>query len=248
MCLALAFPRNRFYNPIMLSFQLYQLQQVDTRRDQLLREIQALQAQLADREEVVRAEWALTRAGEKVEEARRVLSSAEAEAEAVRAKLQRTEQALYDGSVRNPKDLQDLQREAEALKRLLARREDVELQAMLALDEAEQALLAAEEQLKMAKARRRQNEARWQGELDEKQKALAGLDARKASLCAEIAADALAVYEKLRQSRHGLAVATVHDGACDACGAPLTPALLQAARKGEPLAFCHTCGRILYVP
>ncbi len=232
----------------MLSFQLYQLQQVDTRCDQLREEIQALETQLANREAVVRAEWALRRASDQVAEAQRVLAQAEAEAEAVREKLRRTERALYDGSVRNPKDLQDLQREAEALKRLLARREDVELRAMMALDEAEKELLAAEEQLKRVKAQRRQDEARWLGDLEEKRQALAALEARGADLRAELSAEVLAVYENVRQSRHGLAVATVHDGACDACGAPLTPALLQAARKGEPLAFCHTCGRILYVP
>jgi predicted nucleic acid-binding Zn-ribbon protein len=59
----------------------------------------------------------------------------------------------------------------------------------------------------------------------------------------------LALYDQLRQQKRGVAVATVLDDACSACGAPLTASQQQAARavNQSQLARCPTCSRILYV-
>ena len=232
----------------MLAFQLYQLQQVDSTRDGLAKQIVALQAHLADRRAVEEAEAAARAANERLQRTQHALRQAEAEAEAVRAKIRRSEDALYGGSVRNPKELQDLQKEVEALKRLLSQREDAQLEAMLTAETAEAASREAEARLQAVRHERLQQEARWRGELDDLQRRLASLDARRAALVAEVPPDALATYERLRQSRGGLAVAAVEEQACTACGAPLTPDLVRAARSGDALVFCRTCKRILYVP
>lgn len=246
--LALAFPANRFYNPHMLAFQLHQLQEIDTGRDRLQAEIRALEARLADRSAIEAAGQAVAAAKVTLERARQALRAAEAEAESVRQKIRRTEQTLYGGQVRNPKELQDLQREAEALKRLLAVKEDAQLEAMLAAEEAENAFRAAETRLNALQEERLQQEARWNGDLATHRQRLATLDQRRQHLTTTLPGDALNTYERLRQSRGGLAVATVTEGACDACGAPLTPDLLRAARSPDTLAFCRTCKRILYIP
>ncbi len=232
----------------MLAFQLYQLQQIDNTCDALRAEIQRLEGLLADQTALAEAEAALSAAKARLHRAQQAWRAAEAEAEAVRQKLRRTEDALYSGRVRNPKELQDLQREAEALKRLLAQREDAELETMLAAEEAELALQQAEAHLAEQQHQRRQQTARWQGDLSEKQSALQAWEKRRQALTASLPPETLQVYERLRQKRHGLAVSTVHESACDACGAPLTPQRLQAARGGDQLTFCATCGRILYVP
>ncbi len=232
----------------MLAFQLHQLQELDTQRDRLQAEIRTLEARLADRSAIEAAEQALATAKTALERARQALRSAEAEAESVRQKIRRTEQALYGGQVRNPKELQDLQREAEALKRLLAVKEDAELEAMLAAEEAENAFQAAEARLRTLQQERLQLEARWNGDLATHRQRLTALNQRRQHLTATLPPEALATYERLRQNRGGLAVATATDGACDACGAPLTPDLLRAARSPDTLAFCRTCKRILYIP
>jgi len=123
-----------------------------------------------------------------------------------------------------------------------------ELEAMMAAEETEAAFQAAETRLQTLQEERLQQEARWRGELTAHQQRLSTLDTRRQRLTATLPADALATYERLRQSRNGLAVTTVTNSACDACGAPITPALLRAARSPETLAFCRTCKRILYIP
>ncbi len=232
----------------MLAFQLHQLQEIDTARARLQAEIHALEARLADHAAVEAAGQAVAAAKAALARARQALRSAEAEAEEVRLKIARTEQALYGGRVRNPKELQDLQREAEALKRLLAVKEDAQLEAMLAAEEAETAFQNAEARLQTLREERLQQEARWNGDLATRRQRLAALDERRRRLITTLPADTLATYERLRERRGGLAVATVTDGACDACGAPITPDLLRTARSPETLAFCRTCKRILYIP
>ena len=229
----------------MLAFHLHQLQQIDSERDRLAQAIAKLQQALEDKRAIAQAEAALEAARREMEAAQQALRRAEAEAEAVRAKRRRSEAALYGGTVREPKALQDLQREVEALKRLLTQREDAQIEAMLVAEEAESAYRAAHERLETMRHERLQQESRWQGELDRLQQDLARLDKRRQALAAEVPADALEVYERLRSQRGGLAVAAIDDHTCSACGAPLTPDLVRAARSGESLVFCRTCKRIL---
>jgi uncharacterized protein involved in exopolysaccharide biosynthesis len=44
----------------------------------------------------------------------------------------------------------------------------------------------------------------------------------------------------------GLALATVADESCEACGSSLTPAEIQAAKAPGRITLCPSCGRILY--
>ena len=229
----------------MLAFHLHQLQQIDSARDRLMQAMAKLQQALEDTRAIAQAEAALEAARREMEAAQQALRRAEEAAEAVRTKRRRSEEALYNGTVRDPKALQDLQREVEALKRLLSQREDAQLEAMLAAEEAESAYHAARERLEALRHERLQQEARWRGELAQLQEELDALNKRRQVLVAEIPPDALATYERLRTQRGGLAVAVVEEQACTACGAPLTPNLARAARSGEQLVFCPTCKRIL---
>ncbi len=231
----------------MLAFQLYQLQQVDSERDALEKRVAELEALLADRRALLSAEEGAQKAKAAHRAAQRALQEAEAKAQALRDKLSRTESTLYSGSITNPRELQALQAEVEMLKRHLEAAEDAQLEAMLALEEAEKTLNAAEEHLKAVKTERNTQEARWRGEIASLQEKIERLGKRRQAIAGAIPAESLALYEKLRSKRGGQAVALVSDGACDACGAPLPPPVLQTARSSQSLAFCPTCGRILCI-
>jgi len=231
----------------MLSFQLYQLQQVDSERTAIKKRIAELEGLLADRSAVSAAEQAFQEAKAAHRSAQRALQEAEANSQAVRAKIARSEKALYGGRIHNPRELQALQDEVAMLKRRLEQLEDAQLEAMLTVEEAEEALKAAEERLAAVKSERSTQESLWNGEIVELREKLSRLDSRRAALAASIPPEALKTYEDLRSKRGGQAVAGVTDGACNACGAPLPPPVLQAARSPDSLAFCPTCGRILYI-
>ena len=77
-------------------------------------------------------------------------------------------------------------------------------------------------------------------------KSLERLSSERRAAVTDIASQALSVYDRLRQQKRGLAIATVADNSCEACGTTLTPSQQQTARSTSQLFHCPTCGRILY--
>ncbi|MEJ5226091.1 MAG: hypothetical protein WHV44_16645, partial [Anaerolineales bacterium] len=152
--------------------------------------------------------------------------------------------SLFSGRVQNPKELQDLQNDVVSLKRHLAALEDRELEAMIAQEEAQQAYQTAESALHAAEARVLSQNATLSGERESLLQQLARLDTERHAVHATLPAADLEHYERLRQQRHGVAVTTMSEGACDSCGAPLPPGLSQQAKT--QLTHCPGCGRILF--
>jgi predicted nucleic acid-binding Zn-ribbon protein len=78
------------------------------------------------------------------------------------------------------------------------------------------------------------------------QKELDKFFSERAAAAGPIPEDALRLYDQLRQQRRGLAVAAIRDNSCSACGSGLTAAQMQSSRASSQMAFCPSCGRILY--
>jgi hypothetical protein len=225
---------------------LLRLQQVDSRLDQLEDKLECIRAELENEAETAAARQAFEVAQSEQQEAERARLAAERQTGSQRNKLQQAESTLYGGSVRNPKELQDLQTDVASLKRRLSALEDAELECMEKLEAAEvhrrDALERLDQVLSRAKAR--------QGTLVEQQSGLVrsreNLEAERAAAVGAVDGRLLETYESLRRSRRGVAVAEVSDSACSACGTVLTPALQQSARHATELVHCPSCGRILY--
>ncbi len=174
------------------------------------------------------------------------LRSVEQEVQAVRIKINTSEASLYGGKIRNPKELQDIQTEIAALKRRHSVLEDSQLEAMLALDEAEGEQAAAEKGLTAAQADRATQQAGLLGEQGQLKKKLDRLQMERGATIGSILPENLEIYERLRKQKRGLAVAAIEDNACASCGTSIRPAELQVARSPEQMAYCSTCGRILF--
>ncbi len=67
---------------------------------------------------------------------------------------------------------------------------------------------------------------------------------RKAAAAAPIAADLMEVYEKLRSSKEGVAIARLEGGVCGGCHMALSPAERAEALSTDPPRCVH-CRRIL---
>lgn len=159
------------------------------------------------------------------------------------AKLKQTQERLYSGDVRNPRELQDLQAEMQALKRRKAQLEEELLEAMLAYEAATQEAQAA--QALHAVARQR-GEARQQALADEQthiQEQVQGWEAESAKLQALIPPDILDSYHYL-QKRLGMALAQIHDGTCSVCGVATQLEIQRKVREKEEV-YCDGCGRLL---
>jgi predicted nucleic acid-binding Zn-ribbon protein len=163
-----------------------------------------------------------------------------------RIKIELSEASLYGGKIHNPKELQELQTEIASLKRMLTSLEDKQLEIMMEVEEAEEKLMWANEGLIEAEKLQIERNAEINGEKTKLLGELERLDSeRKAALPTIPAAD-LGLYDQLRKSRNGVAVAKINARSCSACGTTLTAALVQAAQSTGQLIRCPSCSRILY--
>ena len=72
------------------------------------------------------------------------------------------------------------------------------------------------------------------------------LDSERKAIMGNIESKTVGIYDQLRQQRRGIAVTTLSDNSCAACGTTLTLSQLQNARSTSQLFYCPTCSRILY--
>ncbi len=228
------------------SLSLFRLQQVDSQIDKTRNRLEAIRQTLENDEELQRAKTRLAQAETRHQETERTLRQAEAEVQSQHIKIEQSESMLYSGSVQNPKEVQDLQNNVASLKRHLATLEDLQLEAMLTHEEAEHALEAAQAALDIVKARLRDQNHTLAEEQAALNKDQMRLTAERQAILPALKDEARTLYDQLRQSRRGVAVALVNDGTCAACGSTLTPSQQQSVRSSTQITRCPSCGRILY--
>jgi predicted nucleic acid-binding Zn-ribbon protein len=225
---------------------LHRLQQTDSQTDKARARLQTILKTLEDDADLRKAKEQAKITASGLEAAQRLLRQAEAAVSDQRSKIEQAEFSLYSGNVRNPKELQDLQNDVESLKRYHAMLEDRQIEAMQTLKAAESSNQAAHADLQTVTIRLLQQNQSLAGERDQLLKDVENLDAERQAIVAAIPSDLLIHYEALRQQRSGVAVSSIAENSCSACGSSLTPSRAQSARLSNELVYCPTCGRILY--
>src|SRR5215212_9857305 len=225
---------------------LYRLQQVDSQIDQIQARLKAIQQTLENDVVLRAAKEGLAMAESKNKDSERTLKLSEVEVEKQRIKLQQTEASLYGGKVQNPKELQDLQKDVVSLKRHLETLEERQLEAMLAVEETEKDLQIAKTDLERVLSNLKEQNRDLTTESDALRKDLERLNSERQAVVTDIAGQALTVYDQLRRQKRGLAITTIEDNSCEACGTTLTLSQQQTARSTTQLFHCPTCGRILF--
>jgi predicted nucleic acid-binding Zn-ribbon protein len=225
--------------------QLYQLQELDlaltaNERDQL-----RIKNQLGESQEIARVRARLAAEQERLEELERQQHTAEWEAEGLTTKLTATEEKLFGGKIRNPKELTNLQREVDELKARRTEMEDRELEVMGQAETTTNSVTDLTEELDRLEADWRIQQEKLSAELDELKVARAELTRERNEMVAGIVSENIGIYEQIR-SRKGTAVARVEQGTCRGCQIALTTTELQQVRGGG-LVRCGSCGRILFL-
>ena len=228
------------------SLGLYRLQLLDSRMDEVRGRLEAIRQTLENDQEVLQAKKRAAETDTNLKLAQHALKLAESEVDKQKVKIEQSEANLYSGNVKNPKELQDLQNEIAALKRHLITLEDRQLDAMLEVETTELANQAALDELERVKSRFTDQNLSLTSEQTQLNKEYERLETERQAARSPLDTGLLAIYEKLRQQKRGLAIATVSDGACAACGTTLTPAQVQIARTTSQSYNCPTCGRILF--
>ena len=214
--------------------------------DQAQSRLKVIRQTLENDAELHAATEKLSTAEESFHNAERLLKQSEQEVEKQRLKIQQTEASLYGGLVHNPKELQDLQKDVASLKRHLETLEERELQAMIAAESAEKEHTAAKAALETVKSKLGTQLQDLTHESDGLNKELEKLSSERNAVMQDLAIQTVTIYDQLRKQRRGMAVATISEGSCAACGTTLTASQQQTARSTTQLFYCPSCGRVLY--
>ncbi|GLW07786.1 hypothetical protein Misp01_29160 [Microtetraspora sp. NBRC 13810] len=173
-------------------------------------------------------------------------TKAESDVEAVRARADRDQKRLDSGQVGSAKDLAGLQSEIASLQRRQGDLEEVVLEIMERRESAEEKLaklVAERDEISGGRADAEDRRDAGLAEIDKEHAQAAG---GRSGLTADIPADLLALYEKLR-GQYGVGAAMLHGGRCQGCKVSLSIADLNRIRSAahDEVIRCEECRRIL---
>lgn len=223
---------------------LYRLQQLDVEEERVRTRLNEIAASLGESAALRQARSAAREADERRQRWAVRQRSLELEVQGIKDEISANERRLYGGSIRNPKELGDLQAKVASLRRLLERKEGDLLEAMIGQEEAETACEKAQARLEEREAEWAAEQTALRAEQERLEMRLAEIARSREALLPTISADDLDIYHVLRRTKGGMAVAVMRAGACTACGMEVPPGRLQQGRQ-TGLLSCGNCERIL---
>ncbi|MCL4253597.1 MAG: hypothetical protein KJ043_07455 [Anaerolineae bacterium] len=224
---------------------LYALQKIDVSLLKNRKRLAEIQALLANNELVRNAQQAVDNATNTLNPLRAKAKDLDLELQATQNKHKTSEDRLYSGLVKNPKELQDLQNEIASLKHRIETLEEHSLEAMMLVEEATDELDLAEATLKQAISEAEQQNRDLLSEKNRVQKDVEALNIQREKALQAVTADNLKTYENLRPKKANQPVAILRNGSCTLCGIEQTGFIIDNVRKAKDLVMCLGCGRIL---
>lgn len=229
-----------------IGFQLFQLQGIDTGLDIAQRRINDIDNLIKNDTKTIIAQDNLDKAKTKLTADNNEFNAISNDIQIKKSKISKSESSLYNGSVTNPKELQDLQMEISSIKKSIEKLEESLFEVMIHVDQSEKHLEIQKEILKNAKSKFATLVSLLNGEKNTLLEKIKGLNSKKITMIAQISEDNLNQYETLRNLKNGLAVTKLQENTCGACGSGLTASQRQEARSATNLFICPSCRRIIY--
>ncbi|MBI4673871.1 MAG: hypothetical protein HY741_19670 [Chloroflexi bacterium] len=224
---------------------LVELQNMDMRSDENTVLRAATEKSLADTADLNAARAVFAQSDTRTTELKAQLRSLELETQGLAEKIKQVNERLYSGRITNAKELAGLNQDEKMLQRRKRELEDHELALMEQIEAADNLAAAKRAALETISA---QTNARH----DKDRAALLALDAldaalahKRAGLRAQLDANTLRVYDTLRVTKKGRAVAPMKNSSCSACGFAVPSGLASRLKTRSELVYCVNCERIL---
>jgi len=234
--------------PASSQARLLDLQALDTQLQQLTH----ARAGISERREAVdvAAELEVTQdravaAATEASDIARLQARADDDVQAVRARIERDKHLMDSGNVA-AKELENLAHEIESLKRRQSELEDTELEIMERLESAQTAHTGYVAQVEELQARLTSLQAAIAARESELATQEQQTQTQRAAVAAEIPADLLALYEKVRAAG-GVGAAMLRQKTCQGCRITLPESEITRLRATEPdsIERCDNCRCIL---
>lgn len=225
--------------------ELYQLQKIELTIVKNRKRLAEILAELEQDEAVQQARTTVESAQKTLSPLQIKVRNLDLEIQSTLEKTQTTEQNLYSGSIKNPKELQDMQQEIVSLKKRHSDLETQLLETMYAVEEAESALNQSQTRLDTVTESwqsAHQTLLAEQIELETQTRQL--LDSRR-KIMTRISADTLKLYDSMKPRKHNMPIALMQGNTCSVCGVAQNMAVEREVRLGRNVTYCGNCGRIL---
>ena len=226
---------------------LYELQKIDSNWEKVRRRLIQIQKLTAEPEDLRTAREHLRQTDKQLHDWHALQLNAELESRGLAERIAESDKLLMSGTVRNPKELEQLDASVAALRRHQASVEEQGVNALLQVEtltkqqKGEQAVLAGVE-----KTWNTRREELVQEENKLKRYALQ-LKAQRAKLTESIPASDVALYDDLRKRKAGIAVSPIANGVCTACSVRVPTGVASTLRSRSEAIYCTSCGRILVI-
>jgi predicted nucleic acid-binding Zn-ribbon protein len=224
--------------------QLYHLQELDIEIEADRQSLRNMKGQLGESAAMAKARADLAAEQKLIADLKKQQQGFEWEAEDITTKLKKSEEELYSGRIRNPKELSSLQQDIAMLKANRSKIDDKDLELMESLEKNNTKYTGLSEQLKKTEAQWQIAQQQLTADIEKTGAKLVKCEQDRQSLTSSLDASILALYEDLKKKRK-TAVAKVTQGICSGCHIQLPGTDLQKVRSGS-VVQCSSCGRILF--
>ncbi len=225
---------------------LLDLQDVDSQIDRLLAQrsgLPELEQYKAAHERLQTAEQARATIAEALKLANRDLDKNEGELELVENKIAQQEQRLFAGGM-SARETEHMRLDIESQKRRQGDMEEAVLHLLDQREELEGQLAEVESTVSEHASAKAELEAVVQREWKAIDAEIARKEERKSAIVPLIPGELLDLYERLRDTKEGVAVGRLADGTCGGCHLTLSPAEQIEVLKEDPPRCLH-CRRLL---
>ena len=232
---------------IQVLTKLYALQAIDLKVSVVEKSLREVRFKLSDNSAVESAEEFLQDLKAQLRDMntkRRVVERAISD---FQERLRKVEARLYGGSVTNPRELGAAEEERGFISGEQRLAEDTLLELMVTIEDTQSDGSVAKESLNKLKAERIEYTTELRGMEESLAVELEDLLSDKKQVMPFLSVQTLSLYDSLRKSRAGLAVAKVERGMCQGCRLTLSTMELQRVRISNDIVQCGSCNRILYV-
>ena len=180
-----------------------------------------------------------------VQRANAMVAKSADEVEMVQAKIDAEQTKVLSGQITDSKELRNLTREIDALSRRKDQLEREELGLMEKAESGEAQRAKVDAALEEGRAKEADLIERYKSRGGEIQTETARLRAERDAIAGTLDGSVLARYERLRETKKGVAVGALKGALCTACRTEIPAGEVQALRAGPEVGECPNCKRML---
>jgi predicted nucleic acid-binding Zn-ribbon protein len=223
---------------------LYRLQQIDDAiregKKQLARVI-SLQKESSDLEAARRTAEIVAEDLKKWRSKQNVLNL---ELSTLNEKIKREEIRLYSGTIKNPKELADIQHELESLGRRSSALEDELIEAMIMVEDTDREYVEAGRELEAIETKWVKDQESLKAERGELITTINDLINQRKQHLTSVSSESMAAYQNAIRRAGNMAVVLLKGSRCSGCQVTVPANLVKSTEDGN-LVICDNCSRVL---